>query len=118
MASFGESTQEINPLTEETKKPAAKKLERTKTKICPDHPPPPKQPSDDEAPTESKKRKGGKSPAEPRKPRAASVHLQMWSDCVKQVAQSMGVKPPIRKGTKEYEAIQALYASKKENSKP
>lgn len=91
-------------------------------KVCPDHP----------APTEKKVRTKSSAKAKsvpgvddpptldnrtiPKMPRLASAPLQLWSTCVKEVAKAMGVKPPIRKGTKEYDAIQALYQQRKPNA--
>jgi hypothetical protein len=49
--------------------------------------------------------------------RTPSIPLQLWSSCVKEVSKSLGVKPPIRKGTKEYEAIQELYKIKSQIKK-
>jgi hypothetical protein len=89
-----------------------KPLPRTKKQL--------EQEQDSPPPKEEKKAKRSKSADPPAtdnrsvaKKRVASSPLVLWSTCVKEVAASMGIKPPIRKGTKEYEAIQELYKKRK-----
>ena len=101
------------------------KLTRTYTiaTVCPDHPPCKAEgKSEGKCRTKSVTKKAKVTCDDPptvdkrsiaKTPRVASAPLQLWSACVKEIAASMKVKPPIKKGTPEYEAIQALYNSKK-----
>lgn len=58
-----------------------------------------------------------KVPAEKKKSRGASAPLKLWSEVVKEATKTLGIKPPIRKGTKEYDELQKLYQSKKPTPK-